>query len=570
MYEMMSGRPPYDGDSPVAVAIQHINGGAPLPSTLNPNIPGGLEQIIMKAMALETNDRYSGAAQMLADMDEFRKDPTILFDYNTPPLDAVIKIPNIPPVVHENPVPPRTTAERVVSRTEGQKRQGPKPDGQKRAPTGSDAMRRTGQTGATGVARNADAQRKAKAKAAAERRKREQEEEARNRVAIITIIICALVAIIAVVVLLVLLLGGGGKNNPEDELVFVPKLVGQEFEGIEDLYPDLDIRLLEEVYDENVEAGRILEQDPSAGTEVEPGRMVFVSVSLGAQPKEGTMGDLTNYTEDTAKSYLERLDMDLQVEVIPEFHDEIEAGKVIRTEPENGTALQEGQKIVLYVSQGQEIKTGAMPFVVDIPKDVAIRTLENQELKLDIKFEEVYDDKIVEGNVVRTTPDRGEELKTGQTVTLYISKGPELVEMPDLVGKELDTAKSLLEYAGFGAPTVVEIYSDKPVGQVLTQSVKKGEEVPMTTVITLEVSKGPEPTEPPAVTRDVVIDLRGKTAEGDVTVLIMRDGVEVYNGTVTMGTASITLTAQEGNGPQKYVVVIDGADSWDEWVDFAA
>ena len=68
MYEMMSGRPPYEGDSPVAVAIQHINGGAIAPSALNPNIPGGMEQIIMKAMAHELKDRYETATQMLADM----------------------------------------------------------------------------------------------------------------------------------------------------------------------------------------------------------------------------------------------------------------------------------------------------------------------------------------------------------------------------------------------------------------------------------------------------------------------------------------------------------------------
>ena len=73
MYEMMTGRPPYDGESPVAVAIQHINGGAAMPSTLNPNIPGGLEQIIMKAMAHDLTQRYASASAMLYDMDEFRK-----------------------------------------------------------------------------------------------------------------------------------------------------------------------------------------------------------------------------------------------------------------------------------------------------------------------------------------------------------------------------------------------------------------------------------------------------------------------------------------------------------------
>ena len=70
MYEMISGRVPYDGDSPVSVAIQHINGGAVKPSHWNPNVPVGLEQIIARAMALLPGDRYSSATEMLYDMDE--------------------------------------------------------------------------------------------------------------------------------------------------------------------------------------------------------------------------------------------------------------------------------------------------------------------------------------------------------------------------------------------------------------------------------------------------------------------------------------------------------------------
>ena len=95
MYEMMTGRPPYDGESPVAVAIQHINGGAPLPSTLNPNIPRGLEQIIMKGMALEVNDRYVSATEMLHDMEEFRQNPDMIFDYHTMVDDATRVLPNL-------------------------------------------------------------------------------------------------------------------------------------------------------------------------------------------------------------------------------------------------------------------------------------------------------------------------------------------------------------------------------------------------------------------------------------------------------------------------------------------
>ena len=79
MYEMITGKTPFDGDSPVAVAIQHINGGAPRPSTIEPSIPKGLEQIIMKAMAHDLPDRYINATAMLRDLEEFRNNPNITF-----------------------------------------------------------------------------------------------------------------------------------------------------------------------------------------------------------------------------------------------------------------------------------------------------------------------------------------------------------------------------------------------------------------------------------------------------------------------------------------------------------
>ncbi|MBO7185248.1 MAG: Stk1 family PASTA domain-containing Ser/Thr kinase [Oscillospiraceae bacterium] len=79
MFDMITGRTPFDGESPVAVAIQHINGGAPLPSTIAPSVPKGLEQIIMKAMAHDLPDRYINATAMLQDLEEFRNNPNVTF-----------------------------------------------------------------------------------------------------------------------------------------------------------------------------------------------------------------------------------------------------------------------------------------------------------------------------------------------------------------------------------------------------------------------------------------------------------------------------------------------------------
>ena len=547
MYEMMSGRPPYDGDSPVAVAIQHINGGAAMPSTINPNIPGGLEQIIMRAMALDPNNRYGSAAQMLVDMDDFRKDPTILFDYNTPPLDAVTTLGKATMVLDSKQIR-ATTAEKVAARTEMPRRNPPT-----RNP-GTSARKPDTQS------RRTPAQREEAA-----RRRREEEERSRNRIAIIAIVVCAVLAIVSIGIFLVLWLGSG---TPEVNIVEVPKLVGQSYYDLPD-YPDVEIKLLDEVFDEQTEAGTILSQDPAAGAEVEPGRTIFVTVSLGAEPKTGVMSDLRDYPQAFAEAHLDKMNMDLQKVIVEEYSDDVEEGKVIRTDPVANTPLQEGQQVILYISKGMEIKTGYMPNVLDYTQSEAINILDRQNLKLDIKVEEVFDKEIVEGNVVKTDPEKGEPLKTGQTVTLYVSKGPEKAEMPDLVGKDLDTATSLLEYAGFPEPLVEYVYSDEPEDTVLSQSIKAGAKTEITEQVKLEVSKGPEPTEPPEVTKDVVIDLKGLTAEGSVTVVIYCNTQEVYNQTVEQGVTSVTLPGQVATGMQKYTVVVNDTETWDVWVDFS-
>ena len=88
LYEMITGRLPYEGESPVAVAIQHINSIPLSPREIDPEIPEALEAITMKAMASDVNQRYVSADAMLVDLEEFRKNPSINFDYT--PADLLI------------------------------------------------------------------------------------------------------------------------------------------------------------------------------------------------------------------------------------------------------------------------------------------------------------------------------------------------------------------------------------------------------------------------------------------------------------------------------------------------
>ena len=533
MYEMMAGRPPYDGESPVAVAIQHINGGAALPSVLNPNIPGGLEQIIMKAMAHNVSDRYPSATRMLADMDEFRKNPSMLFDYTGLPLDAVMRIQK-PPLVLQNPQPPVTTAEKVAGQ--------------------QNVQRTASKPAAPNKERRQEAQ----------RRRKQQEEEKRSRIATIAIISCSLVAVVAIVIFISILLGGG--FAPEEKLIEVPDLKGEVFAQLQE-YPGFTI-MKEELHDESVEAGRIISQKPEAGKMVPEGSPLVLNVSLGPVPQVVTMGNLVERSLDWAKAFLNSQNLMLDVVVEEEFHDEIAEGFVIRTDPQIGAELSEGQTITLWVSKGKEIKSSSMPNVVDEEKSMALSILDLQQLDLVYTFEEVHDSKIKAGNVVKTEPARGEKLQTGQTVKLYISLGAEMEVMPGVLGMDIGSAVSVLKSVGFKTPTIVPVDSEEPKDTVVSQSLQEGLEYELTADIVLEISKGPQKTE--EITKDVVIDLRNSALEGECRVSVSRDGVEIYAETVPQGTSSVTLSGQKGNGVVRYNVVINEQDGWEVVEEFTA
>ena len=593
MYEMMAGRPPYDGESPVSVAIQHINGGATMPSLLNPNIPGGLEQIIMKAMAHNVADRYPSATRMLSDMDEFRKDPAILFDYNTPPLDAVTQMQK-PPLVLQ---PTASTAEKVVE---------------------NQANRTEPSVRALQNQRRQEA----------DRRRKQQMDEKRSRIATVAIISCSLVIVIAIVVMLAVLLG----KKPKEETIEVPDLIGQVYADLEE-YEGLNI-MKEEVYDDTEEAGVIINQSPLGGDMVKKDSVVLVTVSLGVEPPEIAMENLLNTEQSGAEALLNKLNLNLEIQIKEEYHNEVKKGNVIRTDPEEGTLLQEGQTVTLVVSLGKQIKESTMPNVVDEDQQVAVSVLELQQLDLVIEIQEMFDTNIKAGYVVKTEPEKGEKLKTGDTVILYvskgaefeqaampnlvgekeatainildlqrldlkikvedvfdndieagyvvktepvsnetlttgdavklfISKGPEKKVMPGVVGMDVGNATKVITAAGFNTPEFKYVTSDKPKDTVVAQSQEKNVECPVNVKIVLEISSGPQNTQPQEVTKDVTIDLRNSASSANCHVEVKRDGKTVYSENVTKGKNSVVVKNQTGLGTVVYEVIINGQDGWE-------
>ena len=394
MYEMMTGRPPYDGESPVAVAIKHINGGAAMPSTLNPNIPGGLEQIIMKAMAHEPANRYATATAMLYDMEEFRKNPSILFGFSDAMVDEILmphqQTPEPPVQQH-----PRTTAERVA---------GVKPEN-------------------SGAVRRSEQRRTPQDAQSARKRREEQEEANRSRVATIAIVACSAVAVLAIIVFLITLVNGG-LFNQNQSLVPVPDLVNKVYADLPS-YSDFQIRLGKQEYNDTYEAGRIIHQEPASGTSVDKGTEIVVTVSLGPEPEatqSKVMNFLVDWDKERAKAELNAMGLKLKITEKEETSDSVKEGCVTRTEPVVGQPLTEGQEVILWISIGPEVKKGYMPNVVGMNYATAKKVLaDNGFSNVDFEIVDSNEDK---DEVVEQPYPRNEELDLTTEIILKISGGP--------------------------------------------------------------------------------------------------------------------------------------------------
>jgi len=494
MYEMMAGRPPYDGESAVAVAIQHINGGAPLPTAWNPNIPSGLEQIIMKGMSLEIKDRYVSATEMLHDMEEFRKNPAIQFSYHSILDDATRAIPTA--------AMPRTLAEKKVQQKTGVQPQSASAVMRQKQQTPSAVARRSGGALPMHVpAKENETIRKAQQRRKEEEKRREDE---RSRVATTAIVICSAVAVIAIIIFLIALFNGALLNKERD-LVEVPYLEGEMYnEGFAEKYKNFTIRLQPQQYSSAYKEGQIMHQEPAGGSQVQKKTDLWLTVSMGKEPETKLMENVLGFTWEQVEELLE--------------------------------------------SQGYEVL---------------------------IRYESSY--VYEEGEVIRTDPVDGTELTPGQTIKLWVSTGPDIVEakMPNVLGIQVEKALELLEQLGFTNVKTAEADSQQPKGEVLTQSVQKNEMIDVASEILLQVSRGPRETQPqeteeaaqetteetqPTRTASIAFALPSRK---DVVILSIyrvegEERIEIIDAQeISPGTASFFLDLT-GTGTQIYEVYIDG------------
>lgn len=368
LYEMLTGKLPFVADNAVSVALMQLQAKPVMPRELNPSIPRGLEQITMRAMEKNPVDRFQSAGEMLDDLDEFRRNPNIVFHYDLQTANA------------------RYDASRSMEAY----------DASRQAPAYNDDY--------------------------------EYEEElvrsrrsAKGAMVVKGVLAAAIIVGLAVALIYFL---NYWNNRPEagDDLLEMPNLVGQLYEDViaNEEYADFNIQV-REGNDPDLQPGEIMNQDPAAGIMVKKDADVELLVNGGVGQVEVPDVVTDHMTLEEAQQAIEDAGLHSQVENVAD--DEVEEGRVISTNPEPGTMVDSGSTVTLRVS------TGPAEEMVTVPDGLVGDTLANVSAKLEeaglVVGNVNRDDTstLTVDTVISLSPNEGSEISKGSTVDITVSSG---------------------------------------------------------------------------------------------------------------------------------------------------
>lgn len=368
LYEMLTGKLPFVADNAVSVALMQLQAKPVMPRELNPSIPRGLEQITMRAMEKNPVDRFQSAGEMLDDLDEFRRNPNIVFHYDLQTANA------------------RYDASRSMEAY----------DASRQAPAYNDDY--------------------------------EYEEElvrsrrsAKGAMVVKGVLAAAIIVGLAVAVIYFL---NYWNNRPEagDDLLEMPNLVGQLYEDViaNEEYADFNIQV-REGNDPDLQPGEIMNQDPAAGIMVKKDADVELLVNGGVGQVEVPDVVTDHMTLEEAKQAIEDAGLDSHAENVAD--DEVEEGRVISTNPEPGTMVDSGSTVTLRVS------TGPAEEMVTVPDGLVGDTLANVSDKLEEaglvvgKINRDDTSTLPVDTVISLSPNEGSKISKGSTVDITVSSG---------------------------------------------------------------------------------------------------------------------------------------------------
>ncbi len=437
MYEMFTGKLPFDGETPVAVAMQHMQAEPVKPRSINPDIPKAIENIILKAMSKEQRLRYESAAQMLGDIKKAYADPESTVTIEEDDADK-FGTKKITPIVNIT-IP--SDEEKVI------------------------------------VRRDEDRQKKNK--------KKDTKKEVITLVA--AIITCFIIACVAGYIV-----AGTGVFNPGSNVEKTGEFEMPNVQGLPRTEAFEELKALRNagfeieemyVYNSNVPKGEVIGQVPKKGS-LEENTKIVITISQGLE--RINLDDYTGETMENVVAVLEAKGID--VKTSEEMSDEIEEGRVIRQLPTAGQIVQTGDSVRIFISSGPN--KFSLDDYIGSDFDEAKEELEAQGIK--VTSAEEYSDSVPEGVVIGQNPPEKTEMKKGDSVTLTVSKGSELMTVPNLLGLDKDKANDALKNNNLKLGTVTEITSGQAKGIIVKQSINADEKVSKNSVVDVYVSKGTE------------------------------------------------------------------------------
>lgn len=380
LYEMLTGQLPFVADNAVSVAIMQMQAEPTPPSRINPSIPKGLEEITMHAMEKNPAQRFPSAADMLEDVERFRRNPEIVFHYD----------------------------EQVDRAYAG---------------TSADIY--------GNVQQNAAPQKYNDNYEYEEEYVRSQNS---NRASKIILGIVAAVVFVAGIVGVIYLVKGKGANSgsgflsflpgfstsstTSDEIV-LPKFVGMIYDTDIKDNPDYADFTFEITYGNvpSKQPGEVLRQTPAAGINVKKGKTV--SLTVNGEAEQVVVEDVKGYKQQDAYDALKALNLSPKIQAVAD--DDTAVGYVVKTDPAAGSTVSTGTTVTIYVSSGPSTESAVIPNIVGYQYSAAKEELEAAGFVVTAEYDDESDKD--ENTVLSVSPNEGEKAKKGSVVTVTVSSG---------------------------------------------------------------------------------------------------------------------------------------------------
>ncbi|MGG7077431.1 Stk1 family PASTA domain-containing Ser/Thr kinase [Clostridium sardiniense] len=453
MYEMLTGKVPFEADSPVTIALKHLQEQVVPPKELNSKIPESLNKVVLKCMEKDANKRYQDVKELISDLEKIKENPDV-------EIGAVSKIGNNTQATSQHTIVMDAIKEPIITKDDHNDLEDEYYDDE------DDEYYDDEDDGYYDESEDDHYEEEKKPK------KKDQHKKSSKGI---------IIGIAAVVIIALLGVGGyfmlSGGSSPKK--VNVPNLVGMTFEEAQKEASSIGLKVvkIKEVKSDK-KAGTVLETDPKAGESVNEGTTINVTVS---GEEKAYMPNVVEDTLNDAKAKLNSIGI-TNINVTEEYSDSISAGKVISQDPSNGSEVTKDTTVNLVVSKGKKTTNVTIPSLNGLTEREARDKLSALGLSVDVQTSKTTDPSLKD-KVIDSSPKSGASVEKGSKVILTVGTYTE--ENVDIMSKVsgMSFKNAVKELAKYNITATIQDGYDKD-GNVVSSSpssVKPGGSVTLTT-----------------------------------------------------------------------------------------